>query len=275
MNAVPLVLYAAALVAYTWHFAQRNVVVGRTATTLLVAATLAHTFVIGMLTMRAGQVPIAGATPAISTFVWLLALSYLYTEMTTDERAMGVFILPLLVALQTIPALRPSLDDRAAVLQGPLFGVHVSSLLFAYASFALACVIGITYVLLFKEIKAKHLGFFYARLPSLQVLDRMNQRAIVIGWVFLTVGLLVGAVWAAQARGGYGAADPRVQAMSLLDPKIFAAVACWFVYSFELFAARRIGWGGRKSAYLSAIGFAIVLLNLVPISYFFTSSHNF
>ena len=275
MNAVPLALYAAALVAYTWHFAQRNVVVGRTATTLLVAATLAHTFVIGMLTMRAGQVPIAGATPAISTFVWLLALSYLYTEMTTDERAMGVFILPLLVALQTIPALRPSLDDRAAVLQGPLFGVHVSSLLFAYASFALACVIGITYVLLFKEIKAKHLGFFYARLPSLQVLDRMNQRAIVIGWVFLTVGLFVGAVWAAQARGGYGAADPRVQAMSLQDPKIFAAVACWFVYSFELFAARRIGWGGRKSAYLSAIGFAIVLLNLVPISYFFTSSHNF
>ena len=272
MNAVPLALYAAALVAYAWHFAQRNAIVGRTATTLLVAATLAHTFVIGMLTMRAGQVPIAGATPAISTFVWLLALSYLYTEMTTDERAMGVFILPLLVALQTIPALRPSIDDRAAVLQGPLFGVHVSSLLFAYASFALACVIGITYVLLFKEIKAKHLGFFYARLPSLQVLDRMNQRAIVIGWVFLTVGLLVGAVWAAQVRG---AADPRVQAMSLQDPKIFAAVACWFVYSFELFAARRIGWGGRKSAYLSALGFAIVLLNLVPISYFFTSSHNF
>ena len=53
----------------------------------------------------------------------------------------------------------------------------MSSLLFAYASFALACVIGITYVLLFKEIKAKHLGFFYARLPSLQVLDSMNQRA--------------------------------------------------------------------------------------------------
>ena len=101
------------------------------------------------------------------------------------------------------------------MLQGPLFGVHVSSLLFAYASFALACVIGITYVLLFKEIKAKHLGFFYARLPSLQVLDRMNQRAIVIGWIFLTVGMIVGGIWAAQARGGYGAGDPRVQAMSL------------------------------------------------------------
>ena len=274
MNLVPLVLYGAALIAYAWHFARRSPVAGRTATTLLVAAALAHTFVIGMQTMEIGQVPVAGATPAISTFVWLLALSYLYTEMTTDERAMGVFILPLLVALQTIPALRPTAVDRAPVLQGPLFGVHVSSLLFAYASFALACVIGITYVLLFKEIKAKHLGVFYARLPSLQVLDRMNQRAIMIGWIFLTVGVVVGGIWAAEARA-YAATDPRVQAMSLLDPKIFVALLCWIVYSFELFAARRIGWGGRRAAYLSALGFAIVLLNLVPVSYFLTKSHNF
>src|ERR1043166_7299943 len=218
MNLVPLVLYLSAMVAYAWHFAQRSAVVGRSATTLLVAAALSHTFVIGMQTMEAGGVPVAGATSAISTFVWLLALSYLYIEMTTEERAMGVFILPLLVALQAIPAVRPGAEDRAAVLQGPLFGVHVSSLLFAYASFALACVIGITYVLLFKEIKAKHLGFFYARLPSLQVLDRMNQVAIVIGWIFLTIGLVVGAVWATQARA------PQVQSMSLQDPKIFVAL---------------------------------------------------
>jgi ABC-type transport system involved in cytochrome c biogenesis permease subunit len=275
MNAVPLALYIAALVAYAWHFGQRSPAIGRSATTLLVAAALSHTFVIGMQTMEVGHVPVAGATSAISTFVWLLALSYLYIEMTTDERSMGVFILPLLVALQAIPAFRPGVEDRAAVLQGPLFGVHVASLLFAYASFALACVIGITYVLLFKEIKAKHLGFFYARLPSLQVLDRMNQRAIVIGWVFLTVGMIVGGIWAAEARGGYGAGDPRVQAMSLQDPKIFVALLCWLVYSFELFAARRIGWGGRRAAYLSAIGFAIVLLNFVPISYFLTRSHDF
>ena len=107
----------------------------------------------------------------------------------------------------TLPALlyvapwHASVEERAEVLQGPLFGIHVSSLLFAYASFAVACVVGITYVLLFKEIKAKHLGFFYTRLPSLQVLDRMNQRAIVIGWVFLTVGIIAGVIFAAEARG--------------------------------------------------------------------------
>ena len=76
--------------------------------------------------------------------------------------------------------------------------MHVSSLLFAYASFALACVLGITYVLQFKEIKAKDLGFFYDRLPPLQVLDEMNLRAVKIGWVFLTIGLIAGAIWASQ-----------------------------------------------------------------------------
>src|SRR6184192_2003075 len=226
MNFIPLAFYACALVAYIWHFGQRQPAAGHAATTLLVAGALAHTFVIGMQTMEAGHVPVTGKTSAISTFVWLLALSYLYTEMTTDERAMGVFILPLLVVLQAIPATQPGVENHAAVLQGPLFGVHVSSLLFAYASFALACVIGITYVLLFKEIKAKHLGFFYARLPSLQLLDRMNHVAIWIGWISLTMGLLVGALWAADARR-YAPTDERAQAMSLQDPKIFVALVCW------------------------------------------------
>jgi ABC-type transport system involved in cytochrome c biogenesis permease subunit len=274
MNAIPLALYAAAMVAYAWHFARRQPIVGRSATTLLIFGVLAHTFVIGMQTMEFGHVPVAGASTAISTFVWLLALSYLYTELTTDERAMGVFILPLMVALQILPAVKPGVEANSDVLKGPLFGIHVSSLLFAYASFALACVIGITYVLQFKEIKAKHLGFFYTRLPSLQTLDRMNHVAIVIGWIFLSIGLLVGFVWAAQARS-YAAGSPQVQAMSLGDPKILVALVCWVIYSFELFAARLIGWGGRKTAYLSLIGFAIVLFNFVPISYFMTRSHNF
>jgi|SRR5579864_1593110 len=274
MNLAPLVLYAAALVAYGWHFAQRNPVVGRSATTLLIFAALAHTFVIGMMTMEAGHMPVVGATPTISTFVWVLALAYLYTELTTDERAMGVFILPMLVALQAIPALRPSAAGESAMLRGPLFSIHVSTLLFAYASFALACVIGITYVLQFKEIKAKHLGFFYTRLPSLQVLDQMNRVAIVIGWIFLTVGLIVGVVWTEQAQA-YASLSPQLQEMTVEDPKILVALVCWVVYSFELFAARRMGWGGRRTAYLSLIGFAIVLINIVPVSYFMTKSHNF
>ena len=73
-------------------------------------------------------------------------------------------------------------------------------MLFSYAAFALACVIGITYVLLFKEIKGKDVGFFYRRLPPLARLDVMNDRAVRIGWLFLTAGVAIGAFWAIRAR---------------------------------------------------------------------------
>jgi ABC-type transport system involved in cytochrome c biogenesis permease subunit len=274
LNLLPLALYAAAVVVYAIHFAKRQPSVGRAATTLLLLGVLAHTFVIGMQTMEVRHVPFSNTSTAVSSFVWMLALSYLYLEVTTDERAMGVFIVPILVGLQTIPAFNPGVDHRDPVLDSPWFWVHVTSLLFAYATFALAAMLGLTYVLQFKEIKKKHLGYFYTRLPSLHVLDAMNSRAVVVGWLFLTIGVIVGIVWAAQALA-LSPDNSNLRAMSLQDPKIFIAVLTWAVYSFAMFARKTLGWTGRRAAWLSAVGFVIVLLNFLPVSYFITTSHTF
>jgi ABC-type transport system involved in cytochrome c biogenesis permease subunit len=274
LNYIPLVLYAAAGVAYAIHFAKRQPAAGRTATTLLLFAALAHTFVIGMQTMEVRHVPIANPSRTISSFVWLLSLSYLYLELTTDERAMGVFIMPIVVGLQAIPALYPGVENADPLLDSPWFWVHVLSLLFAYASFALAGVLGLTYMLQFKEIKKKHLGYFYSRLPSLQVLDTMNSRAVTIGWLCLTVGVVVGFVWASQARA-VAPENANLQAMSLNDPKVFIAALTWSVYAFAMFARQTLGWTGRRAAWLSGFGFATILLNMLPVSYFVTTSHTF
>ena len=95
----------------------------------------------------------------------------------------------------------------------------------------------------------------------------LNLRAVKIGWLFLTTGLITGGIWASQLQPS--------GAMSMVDPKIFVALLCWALYSFELYAQRAIGWRGRRAAWLSAVGFGIVLLNFVPVSYFFTTSHQF
>lgn len=274
MNFLPLVLYVAAGAAYAMHFARRSAGVGRTATTLLLFGVLVHTFVIGMETMEVWRVPFANTSRAVSSFVWLLTLSYLYLELTTEERGMGVFIVPFVALLQLIPALNPGTELRDPVLNSPWFWVHVSSLLFAYASFGLAGLLGLTYVLQFKEIKKKHLGYLYTRLPSLQMLDVMNSRAVAIGWLFLTIGVVVGVIWTAQARA-ISPLDNNLQAMALDDPKIFFAALAWVVYSFAVVARRTMGLSGRRAAWVSAVGFAIVLLNFLPISYFVETSHSF
>ena len=97
MHLVPLLLYAAATAAYVAHFAWRDPRVGRLATAALGAGVLAHTFLIGMQTVEAGHAPLVGTSAAISAFVWLLGLSYLYVELSSDERAMGAFVAVLLV----------------------------------------------------------------------------------------------------------------------------------------------------------------------------------
>ena len=134
--------------------------------------------------------------------------------------------------------------------------------------------LGLTYVLQFKEIKKKHLGYFYTRLPSLQVLDVMNSRAVAVGWIFLTIGVVIGWIWAGQAHAATPD-NPQVQAFSLGDPKIIVTVFAWAIYSFAVVARRTMGWNGRRAAWLSALGFAIVLLSFLPVNYFLTTSHSF
>ena len=274
MKIVPLLLYIVSGVAYAVYFARRDPAVGRAATASLLVAALAHTFLIGMQTMEVHHIPLASLPTAVSTFVWLLTLSYLYLEITTEERTMGVFILPIVVGLQTISVVSPGVENADPVLDSPWFWVHVASLLCAYASFALAGMLGLTYMLQFKEIKKKHLGYLYSRLPSLLTLDTMNSRAMTVGWVFLTIGVTVGVIWTAQSRA-LAPENPNLQMMSLDDPKIFFAVLTWVVYSFALFARNRLGWTGRRAAWLSFVGFAIILLNFLPIGYFVETSHTF
>jgi ABC-type transport system involved in cytochrome c biogenesis permease subunit len=271
---VPFLCYAAAGLLYAIHFAQRGARTGQAASAVLAAGALAHTFVLGMHTMQAGALPLAGQGPAVSAFIWLLVLTYLYVELTTAERAMGLFIAPLVALLYIVPLTSPATPVRPPVLESPLFAVHVAAVLSAYAAFALASVVSVTYVLLFRELKRKQPGVFFARLPSLRALDQMNLRAVVVGFAFLTVGVGVGILWAVLARG-YAGDDPRVVAMSPADPKILIALLSWAVYAFQIYARRVMGWGGHRAAWLSAIGFAVILVNLLPVGYFLDTSHTF
>lgn len=273
-NVLPFAVYVVAAVVYAVYFARREPAVGRAATTILLLGTLAHTFVIGMQTMEVRYAPVSNFSWAVSSFVCLLALSYLYLELTTDERAMGVFILPIAVGLQAVPVLHPGDEAANPLLDSPWFWVHMASLMFAYATFAIAAVLGLIYMLQFTEIKKKHLGYLYTRLPSLHVLDAMNSRAVVVGWACLTFGLAVGVFWAVEARA-LAPDNANLQAMSLGDPKVFIALLTWTLYSFSLFARRVLGWHGRRGAWLSAVGFAIVLLNFLAVSNFLQTSHTF
>jgi ABC-type transport system involved in cytochrome c biogenesis permease subunit len=274
MSILEPVLYALGAVLYALHFVRRAPAIGQAATGALGAGVVVHTFLLGMATVRQSALPLVGAGDALSGFVWLLAIVYLYVELTSGERAMGAFIAPFIAVLSIVAVTSAQPGPRPAVLDSPLFVFHVTFVLFAYASFAIAAVMGLTYVLLFRELKGRQPGMFYARLPSLAVLDQMNGRAIVGGFACLTAGMVIGLVWLLQA-GRAVPVDPRVDAMSMADPKILIAVGSWLLYAFQILARTTLGWSGKRTAWLSAVGFVVILVNLLPVAYLVPTSHAF
>ena len=202
-----------------------------------------------MQTVQVGHAPLVGTTAAVSAFVWLLGLAYLYAELTTDERAMGVLVTALLALLYVIPALDPGVSPRPAVLQSPLFTIHVLAMLFVRELCAGGCARGDIRVVQGNQGQA---SWILLRAAALAAGPRRHERPCRHDrLIFLTIGITVGGIWASQVQGS---ADPRAQAMSAVDPKILVALVCWAVYSFALFARRAIGGraagrpGCRRSA---------------------------
>ena len=96
-------------------------------------------------------------------------------------------------------------------------------------------------------------------LPQPKALDRLTHQLIMFGFLFLSIGIITGAVWANSAWGRYWGWDPK-ETWSLIT---------WFVYAALLHARMMRGWHGRRIAFMSIIGFVAVLftyfgVNLLP-----------
>jgi cytochrome c-type biogenesis protein CcsB len=97
------------------------------------------------------------------------------------------------------------------------------------------------------------------RFPENRVLDELSYQLIMLGFLFLSVGIITGAVWANSAWGRYWGWDPK-ETWSLIT---------WFIYATLLHARMMRGWHGKRVAFLSMLGFAAVLftyfgVNLLP-----------
>ena len=254
--------YVASAVFYWGHFAHRRSRWGQWGTRLLLGGMVLHTALLGIRTLEAKHLPFATLPESISFCVWLFVLAYAYLEHRLKEKSLGAFILTMgsIVELALL-WMMPKSAPLPPILQTYLFGIHVSAALLGYAFFAVSFVGSLTYTLLFHEIHAKRLRFFYARLPSLETLDHLSRQAVLAGFLALTVGISVGAFWALRAFG------------SLSDPKYVAVVATWLIYAAHIHTHSSRGWRGKKSAYLSIFGFVCIVVVYTGFNMLFTKVH--
>jgi cytochrome c-type biogenesis protein CcsB len=106
-----------------------------------------------------------------------------------------------------------------------------------------------------EDFKKRLLAMF----PEPVILDELGYQMTLFGFLFLSIGIISGAVWANSAWGRYWGWDPK-ETWSLIT---------WFVYATLLHARMMRGWRGKRIAYLSLVGFAAVIftyfgVNLLP-----------
>lgn len=211
--------------------------------------------------MGIGHAPLSNLYESLVFYSAVIAIVYLVIEWRYAMPTIGAFVMPFAFLAMAYASLSPNVNDRIQPLLPALKSnwliAHVITCFIGYAAFAVAFGLSLMYVL-----KAKQTGdsqSLIGRFPNIRVLDELNHQMIMFGFLFLTAGIITGAVWANSAWGRYWGWDPK-ETWSLIT---------WLIYATLLHARFMRGWQGKRIAYLSMAGFAAVLftyfgVNLLP-----------
>jgi ABC-type uncharacterized transport system permease subunit len=194
---------------------------------------------------------IPGGTREVETLLALaICAIFLLVVYFYKTIAFGVFALPLALVL----LLEPALAGYQATFQSPsvrggwLF-LHIGALLAAYAALLFSLFASFLYFMQERRLKNKQKVGFLTWLPPLETMEKIASGMLLIGFPFMTVGLLAGCLIAQESVG------PEY----FRDPKVLLSFAMWGLYLVVLFVQRSIGLRGRRAVYLSSFAFLMVL----------------
>jgi cytochrome c-type biogenesis protein CcsB len=261
-----LVVYLISALGYMCSLYVRRVMAAKVSTWILFAAFILHTVFFALRYSKTGQTPVVSFHETLSFFAWAMAGIYLAFQFKTKTRVLGAFVSPLTLLLMIVAS--TGLGGHVSlpgILQGNLVPVHVILAVTGEALFALASCAGAMYLIQEGMIKNKRTSGFIRMLPSLTDLDRINHLCLMWGFPLLTLGILVGSIWAKTAWGSPWNWDPK-QVWTLM---------AWFAYALLLHQRLAIGWKGRKAALFSLAAFVILLVSLFFINMFFVTAHTF
>ncbi|MFL5273189.1 MAG: cytochrome c biogenesis protein CcsA [Anaeromyxobacteraceae bacterium] len=251
-------LYAAGAAAYVLYFARPRHRRAATAGFTLVAIGFAvHAASIGLACREFGGSEFFNLRGGFGMLGWIAAGAFLLLQRILPLPAVGAFVMPLVV-MSVIPGvfgLGP--ETRGAIpsiVRLPSLKVHVATATGGVALFAIAFGVALMYLLQEREVKGKNFGALFSRLPSLDALDRLNQRLVRIGFAVFSVGLVTGALVAKNAWGSFW----------MWDPQQIAFFVVWLLYG-AMVQLRHVGVHGRRYALLTLAGFALVLGSMLAL----------
>ena len=211
-----------------------------------------------------GHIPVSNLYEVFILFSLITAMFYLYYEQHYATRQLGAFVMLVISAavvfLMWYTVTRDAADIQPLVpaLQSWWMKIHVPANFIGYGTFALSAMVASAYLL-------KSSGYLVDRLPSLEVLDDVMYKAISVGFAFFTVATILGALWAAEAWGGYWS----------WDPKETWALIVWLNYAAWLHMRLMTGLRGRVASWWALVGLLVTTFAFLGVNMFLSGLHSY
>jgi len=211
-----------------------------------------------------GHIPVSNLYEVFVLFCLITALFTVFYEEKYATRQVSAFILLIISAAVGFLLWYMSSRDAQEIqplvpaLQSWWMKIHVPANFIGYGTFALAAMVGVAYL-----VKSK--GVFVDRLPPLEVLDDIMYKAIAVGFAFFTIATILGALWAADAWGGYWS----------WDPKETWALIVWLNYAAWLHMRLMKGLRGQIAAWWAVIGLLVTTFAFLGVNMFLSGLHSY
>ncbi len=263
---ITVAAYILGMAAYFVYYAGKSNRIHKIASLLIFVGFLFHSAAIIFRGIGAERVPLSNQYEFATAFAWAVGLFLIIMEKKYDFSQLGVFVSPILFLIIGYAAMQnKEVRPLMPALKSGWLVIHVSFAVISYGAFAVACAISIMYLSKARneagltEEASLQLG------SELSGLDLMTYRIIMVGYLFLTLTIVTGAIWGQYAWGRFWAWDPK-ETWSLIT---------WIIYTVYLHMRRTHGLMGRKSARFAILGFLAVIFTFVGVNMLLPSLHSY
>lgn len=213
----------------------------------------------------AGHPPFVNSFGYMSVMAWAAVGSFLVVLLKFKKPILGAFVAPFAFFLMGIASLFPKQLSQQLMpaLQSYWLYIHVIITVLGSGIFTVAFGVSVMYLVKHRMVRIHTIRSPKGEeegdgLPSLEFLDEINYRSVTVGYLLYTVGaLFAGAIWAHYAWGSFWS----------WDPKEVTSLIVWLFYTGYLHARYQRGWRGKRAAWLSIVGFAMILLSFLGNSF--------
>jgi len=217
-----------------------------------------------------GHAPLTNMYESLVFFAWCIALFYIFMEFKFKAPVMGAFVMPFAFTAMAYASFAKGINQQIKplipALQSNWLIAHVMTCFIGYGAFAVAGGLGVMYLLKKSAVnRGLSENSLAGSLPELKVIDDLTHKTIVFGFMWLTAGIITGAVWANEAWGTYWS----------WDPKETWSIITWFVYAVTLHARFTRGWSGSRIAWLAIIGFVSVFFTYFGVNFLLSGLHSY